>query len=63
MEKSLVFALCKWLENPTIYVGRLDEISALRDEISRLRSENKRLSALYAQEVSINLALEDKLRG
>ena len=63
MEKSLVFALIDFLRNPVIYIADADIITELRNEVDRLKTENKRISALYAQEVSINLALEDKLRS
>lgn len=63
MEKSLVFALIDFLRNPVIYIADADIITDLRNEVDSLKTENKRISALYAQEVSINLALEDKLRS
>lgn len=62
MEKSLLFALCKFLDNPVIYVADADVVRDLQEKVDYLTQENKRISALYAQEVQINLALEDKLR-
>ena len=61
MEKSLLFALCKFFDNPVIYVADADVVRDLQEKVDYLTQENKRISALYAQEVQINLALEDKL--
>ena len=55
--------LTDFLRNPRleVYTAPADELVRLRDEVARLQLENARISRLYADEVVINLRLQDRL--
>lgn len=64
MEKSLISAIRKWLDKPTIEVqiAEAKEVTELKEKCDKLQREADRAMYMYSEEVSINLALEDELR-
>ena len=72
MVSSLVSALTSWLRDPhlRVVITPGDDIVRLRSElddmssqVDQLRVRLQRTEALYGQEVSLNLSLEDELRS